>query len=60
MRFIAAMMRDRIEASCLPGGWVDGQVFPAWVQTVLVPPAQPSDVVKFGDALDAGAPPSDE
>jgi transposase len=45
MTFIAALRRDRIDAPCLFDGPINGEVFLAYVRTLLVPTLKPGDVV---------------
>lgn len=45
MTFIAALRSDRIDAPCVFDGPINGRLFLAWVETLLVPTLQPGDVV---------------
>jgi transposase len=45
MTFIAALRHNAIGAPCLFDGPINGQVFLAWVQQVLVPTLKPGEVV---------------
>jgi transposase len=45
MTFIAALRCDRIDAPCLFDGPINGEVFLAYVRTLLVPTLSPGDVV---------------
>ncbi len=45
MTFIAALRCDRIDAPCLFDGPINGELFLAYVQTLLVPTLKPGDVV---------------
>lgn len=45
MTFVAALRCDRIDAPCLFDGPINGEVFLAYVRTLLVPTLSPGDVV---------------
>jgi transposase len=45
LTFIAALRRDRIDAPCLFDGPINGELFLAYVQTLLVPTLSPGDLV---------------
>jgi transposase len=45
LTFIAALRRDRIDAPCLFYGPINGELFLAYVQTLLVPTLSPGDLV---------------
>jgi len=45
MTFIAALRCDRIDAPCLFDGPINGELFLAYVRTLLVPTLKPGDVV---------------
>jgi transposase len=45
--FLAALRCDRIAAPCVIDGPIDGESFRAYVEQVLVPTLQPSDIVIF-------------
>jgi transposase len=43
--FLAALRRDRIDAPCLFDGPINGELFLAYVEQVLVPTLKPGDIV---------------
>lgn len=43
--FLAALRRDRIEAPCLFDGPINGELFRAYVERLLVPTLKPGDIV---------------
>lgn len=45
LTFLAALRHDRIDASCVLDGPINGQSFTAWVEQFLVPTLNPGDVV---------------
>ena len=45
MTFIAALRHDRIEAPCVISGPINGAVFLAYVEQMLVPTLKPGDIV---------------
>ncbi len=45
MTFLAALRSDRIEAPCVVDGPINGAIFLAWVQQLLIPTLKPGDVV---------------
>jgi transposase len=45
MTFLAALRHDRITAPCVIDGPINGEIFRAYVEQILVPTLQPGDVV---------------
>ncbi len=47
LTFLAALRHDRLEAPCVFDGPINGELFLAYVEQVLVPTLKPGDIVVF-------------
>jgi hypothetical protein len=49
LTFIAALRHDRVDAPCVIDGPINGDLFTAYVEQVLVPTLRPGDIVILGN-----------